>query len=366
MRCAPAVAAAIPRYGSPSNPVDLTGSLISQPEILHRALAVAVEHPDTHMIAVLLGCADSCAAQLIDAIEAAYRATDIPLVVVWTGGSGRPRERLRKLGIPCYADPGRAAAALGSLADFSLRPPLPLPQRPRGIDRDAARAVLRQAKASWRDQLNEHDATRLIAAYGVRCAPSLPVDTPDAAAVAAAGIDAPVAVKLLADTVGHKSDIGGVRLGLTGPSEVRAEAESLLALADEHGVADAKVLVQRMARGDVELIVGIKQDPAFGPVVVVGLGGVFVDVLADSQAAAAPVDHDAALRMLRSLRGSRLFGQVRGRPACDLDSAADAIVRLSWLAEDEAADLAELDVNPLLLDARAGTATAVDCLAVLR
>lgn len=359
------MAAVIPPYGSPRNPVDLTGSLISQPAILRRALAVAIEHPGTHLIAVLLGCADGCADELIDAIDDAYRRTDRPIAVVWTGGSGRPRQRLRALGIPCYSDPGRAAAALGALAAFSLRPALPRPQRPAGIEHDTARDVLRHARAAGRTQLDEHAATRLITAYGVPSAEAKPADTPDAAAAVADELDGPVAVKLLSERIGHKSDIGGVRLGLDNAESVRAATEDMLAVARDSGVDGARVLVQRMAHGDVELIVGIKNDPAFGPVVVVGFGGVLVDVLADSQAAVAPVDHATALRMLHSLRGSRLFGPVRGRPACDLDAAADAIVRLSWLAADLSADVAELDVNPLLLDARGQTAVAVDCLAVL-
>lgn len=359
------MAAAIPPYGSPRNPVDLTGSLISEPDILRRALRVAVEHPGTDMIAVLLGCAESCADALIAAVDEAYQATDRPIVVVWTGGSGRPRQRLRERGLPCYSDPGRAAAALGLLADFSLRPALPQPQRPAGVDPDTARRVVRRARAAGRTQLDEHEASQLIAAYGVPCADSRVAANAQQAAAAAAELGGPVACKLLSDRISHKSDIGGVRLDLHDPDEVRAAAAELLALAGDAGTTGARLLVQRMASGDVELIVGSKRDAAFGPVVVVGIGGVLVEVLADSNAAVAPVDHPAARRLLTTLRGSRLLGAVRGRPACDLDAVADVIVRLSWLATDLASELAELDVNPLLVDARRGTVTAVDCLAVL-
>jgi acyl-CoA synthetase (NDP forming) len=359
------MAAAIPTYGSPRNPVDLTGSLIGEPEILRRGLRVAVEHPDTDMIAVLLGCADTGSEVLISAIEEAYRATERPLVVVWTGGSGRPRARLRELGIPCYADPGRAAAALGRLADYSLRSALPAPHRPADIDDETAATVLARARANGAGQLDEHTASRLIRAYGVPAAPAQPAETPRAAAQAAAELGGPVAVKVLSEQIGHKSDLDGVRLGLESPGTVATAAEELLAIAADAGTSGARVLVQRMAGGDVELIIGIEQDPAFGPVVVVGIGGVLVDVLSDSQVAAAPVDHATARRLLTSLRGQALFGAVRGRPACDLDAVAEVIVRLSWLACDHTGEIAELDINPLLVDAREGTVTAVDCLAVL-
>jgi len=360
-----AMAKAIPAYGSPRNPHDLTGSLISNPDILDRALQVAVRHPGTDMIAVLLGCADNCADELIAAIERAHTATDRPLVVVWTGGSGRPRRRLRERGIPCYTDPGRAAAALGLLAGYSLRGALPAPARPTGIDRAVAGEILAEARALGRTQLDELDSTRLIAAYGVPVAPAFPATTAEQAATAAAELDGPVAVKLLSEQIGHKSDVGGVRLDLAGPDQVRAAAGELLERAGELGVPEARVLVQRMARADVELIVGLTDDPVFGPVVVVGLGGVLVEVFADSQAAAAPVDPVTARRLLTALRGARLFGPVRGRPGCDLDAAAEVVSRLSWLAVDLTGELAELDVNPLVLDAHAGTVQAVDALAVL-
>ncbi|GAB3301292.1 acetate--CoA ligase family protein [Parasphingorhabdus pacifica] len=359
------MATVIPAFGSPRNPIDLTATLISEPNLLRRSLELAAEHPETDMIAVLLGNADKGADELIATIERVHRNTDRPLVVVWTGGSGKPRERLRELGIPCFTDPGRAAAALGVLADYSHRPGLTQPERPADVDESTARDVIAEARARGREQLNEHESSRLITAYGVRSAESSPADTPEAAAATAEAIGGPVAVKLLSDRIGHKSDVGGVRLGLTEPAEVRKAVDELLRIAREANAPDARVLVQRMATAETELIAGIKHDPAFGPVVVVGFGGVLVDVLADSRVAVAPVDPDGAKRLLRSLRGSRLFGAVRGRPELDLDAAADAVSRLSWLAHDLASDVAELDVNPLLLDARGGGVVAVDCLAVL-
>lgn len=359
------MAAVIPTYGSARNPIDLTGTLVAEPEILRRGLQVAVEHPETDMIAVLLGCADGIAGELIAAIEAANRSTDRPVVVVWTGGSGRPRQRLRELGIPCYTDPTRAAAALGLLADFSLRQPMPIPQRPDGIDQAAARSVLAEARAAGRVQLDEYDSTRLIAAYGIPCAAARPVDSADAAVAAAEQLGTPVAVKLLSAQIGHKTDIGGVRLGLDDAVSIREAAVDLLHLAREAGADPARLLVQRMGSADMELIVGVKHDPAFGPVVVVGIGGVLVEALADSQVAVAPIDDDTARRLLLSLRGSRLFGELRGKPARDIDAAAEVVARLSWLAADLADDIAELDVNPLLIGAQGDGVVAVDALAVL-
>lgn len=359
------MAAVIPPFGSPRNPVDLTATLISEPDLLRRSLEVAAAHPGTDMIAVLLGNADKGSDQLIDTIERVHNDTDRPLIVVWTGGSGKPRQRLRELGVPCFTDPGRAAAALGVLADFSLRPRQVAPERPADVDRAAADALIVEARAQGRTQLDEHESSRLIAAYGIRSAESAPAATPAEAVAASEAIGGPVAVKLLSEKIGHKSDLGGVRLGLNEPRAVRDAATDLLRIAREKGVDDARILVQRMANAETELIAGIKHDPAFGPVVVVGFGGVLVDVLADSQVAVAPIHPAAAERLLLSLRGSSLFGEVRGRPERDLAAAADAVSRLSWLAADLAEEITELDVNPLLLDERGKGVIAVDSLAVL-
>ena len=352
------MAEVIPAFGSPRNPVDLTANLISDPGMLRRALRIAVEHPGSDLIAVLLGNADHAADELIGAIEDAHRSTDRPLVVVWTGGSGRPRERLRELGIPCFTDPGRAAGALGALAGYSLRPAPPSPQRPPDVDRKVVRAILCEARDHGRRHLDEHESSRLIAAYGVPCAGAFPAKDPQGAVDAARELGAPVAVKVLSRSIGHKSDVGGVRLGLRTDAEIRAAGEELLGLEP-----DARLLVQRMSTG-TELIVGIKRDPAFGPVVVVGLGGVLVEVLADSRARVVPLDTASAKRLLLSLRGARIFAGVRGAAPRDLDAVADAVARLSWLAHDLADELEELDVNPLLVDERG--VVAVDCLAVLR
>ncbi|MFD7178885.1 acetate--CoA ligase family protein [Streptomyces sp. NPDC059904] len=360
------MAGVIPPFGSPRNPVDLTAALVSEPDMLRRALDVALEHPGTDMIGVLLGNADGDIDELTDAIAKAHGSTDQPLVVVWTGGNGRARQRLRELGVPCYSDPGRAAAALGHLADFSLRPPLPTGARPTGIDPQAARAIVEEARAHGRIRLDEYESARLIAAYGLHSAQARTACDPEEAVRVAADLEGPLAVKLLSADIAHKSDMGGVRLGLTTPDGVRDAALDILAVAAREGVGDARLLVQRMAGGDrTELILGIQRDAAFGPVVVAGFGGVLVDVLDDSQVAVAPVDHAGAVRMLRSLRAARVLDGVRGATARDVDAVADALVRLSWLATDLADDLLELDVNPLLCGAAGDGAVAVDCLALL-
>lgn len=355
----------VPAYGSSRNPVDLSAALLTDQSILRGSLSVAIEHPDTDMIAVLVGNADGFADPLIAAIEEFHRATDRPFVVVWAGGDGAPRARLRALGIPCFTDPVRAARALGRLADHSLRPALPAPERPAGVDRAAALRIVAAARAQGRTTLDEEESGRLVAAYGIPVVGSAVARTADEAVTAATRFAVPVAVKVLSSAVGHKSDVGGVRLGCAGSGPVATAATELLALADAHGDPDPRVLVQPMHAGGTELILGARHDPAFGPVVLAGFGGVLVELLRDSGLAAAPTDRPTAERMLRGLAGAPLFDGVRGRAALDLDAVTDCAVRLSWLAADLGDEIAEIDVNPLAVGAAGTGALALDALVLL-
>lgn len=359
------MAAVIPAYGTPRNPIDLTGTLAADPNLLRQSLDIALANPDTDMIVILLGNSDGTADMLVETLIAGYESTKKPVAVVWTGGGGRPRRALRSHGIPCYVDAGRAAASLAALASYSLRTASPIAARPADLDRRTAAQTISDVRAQGRVQLDEEESSRLIAAYGIPTAPYRTAVDATGAIRALGELDGPVAVKILSSSIAHKSDLGGVRLGLRTESEVRAAADDLLEIAKGHGAPDGRLLIQQMAHPGTELIIGIKSDPAFGPVVVAGIGGVLVEVLGDSQVAAAPADHNSVRRLLLGLRGSELFGALRGQPARDLDAAIDAIVRLSWLASDFADDLDELDVNPLIVGPIGAGALAVDSVTLL-
>ena len=199
------------------------------------------------------------------------------------------------------------------------------------------------------------DARELLAAGGVPFAPARTVATPDEAAVAAGELGYPVVLKALG--LLHKSDAGGVVLGLGDePALTRAAADLLERL------RPPALSVERMAvvGGGVELLVGARWDHRFGPVVLVGLGGLFTEILSDVAVALAPVDAAAAERLLLSLRAAPLLRGARGRPPLDVAAAAGAVERLSRVAASHP-EIAEIEVNPLLvspegalgLDARA-------------
>jgi acetyltransferase len=203
----------------------------------------------------------------------------------------------------------------------------------------------------------------VLESYGIPCAAARPAATPAEAASVAERLGFPVALKLRSPDITHKTEVGGVRLGLRSAGEV-AEAAAAMVASVHAARPDARlegVLVQRMAPPGKELLLGMIRDPQFGPLVVVGFGGIYVEVLKDTAARLCPLAAREAHEMLGELRMAPLLKGVRGEPPVDLDALAETICRFAQLAAD-AADLAEIEVNPLVagpggvmaVDARAG------------
>jgi acyl-CoA synthetase (NDP forming) len=193
-----------------------------------------------------------------------------------------------------------------------------------------------------------HEATAVLQAYGIPSARFAVAHSQDEAAVAALDFGFPVALKVISDQVIHKSDVGGVQLNLRNESAVRDAYEEMIERIGtaSPGAEIQGVLVQPMLLGGRELILGGRQDAQFGPVVLVGLGGVFVEVFAQVAMRVAPVSRQAALEMLSELRGAAILKGARGEAGSDLDAVADAAARLSRLLCDFPA-IREVDVNPL-------------------
>jgi acyl-CoA synthetase (NDP forming) len=210
--------------------------------------------------------------------------------------------------------------------------------------------------------LSELDSLELLRAAGIRTIEAVFAGDSDEAMVAARRLGGPVALKLDASGLPHKSDIGGVLLGVDGDDMVRQAAELLLEIGRQRGLLVRGVLVQPMATPGLELLVGVRRDPLFGPVVVAGLGGTLTEVLDDVAIRLAPVDPAEADAMLDELRGARLLAGVRGGGAVDRAAVADMIVALGRLAS-ERPDVLEVDLNPVV--ASAAGAVAVDALVVL-
>jgi len=259
--------------------------------------------------------------------------------------------------IPLFRSMERCFAAIAAWHAFAVRQDEPAPRRSPPGAAQAARALL----AAAGETLSEREAKRVLAAYGVPVVEERLARSADEAVAAARELGYPVVLKAEAPTILHKSELDVVRLGIANEAELRPAYAEIVAAARGHELHG--VLVQPMVPG-VEVIVGARVDPAVGPVVVVGSGGVLVELIHDTVAALAPVTVVQARAMLARLRGYRLLTGFRGSDAADLDALADAIARVSELAADLAAEISELDVNPL----RCGPqrAVAVDALITKR
>jgi acetyl coenzyme A synthetase (ADP forming)-like protein len=276
------------------------------------------------------------------------------VLAVLMGREGLPegRSELQAVGIPTYIFPESAARALGALArhaEWAARPAAvrtPLAD----VDRAAVQAILDGVTRERREQLTTIEALAVLEAYGVRVAKARLATSADEAVRVATDIGYPVVLKILSAEIVHKTDVGGVRVGIESEAALRtAHREMLAAVAKAAPSAHVKgVQVQRMVRGGLcETIVGVTRDPVFGPLVMFGLGGIFVEALADVVFMLAPVSDDEAMDMITGVRGAKLFAGMRGAPPSDRATLAMTVRRAGQLAVDFPKIL-ELDINPLL------------------
>jgi acetyl-CoA synthetase (ADP-forming) len=348
----------LPPYAN--NPVDIGGRRDENADgVVGRAMVALAADPD---VAAVLSVWSTTPAYETRTREmgAAALASGKPVMVVVTPGSAAdgPRRVLREVGCP-YVDHLDEALRVvdGYLATGRTVATPDAPVRPSGCPEPGA--VIDRPE---RGPLTEVEAKRLLAMWGVPVPRERLATTVDDAVRAADTVGYPVALKAVARRLVHKSDVGGVRLGLARGDDVR-RAWADIAGAVVRGVgADALegCLVSEMVRGEAEVIVGVLRDAQFGPVVVVGSGGTLVETMRDVQMALAPVSPAHALRLLRALRMWPVLAGVRGRPALDVDAVAGIVSRVSFLAVDLADRLSELDVNPVIVRAAGGGAVAVD------
>ena len=302
-----------------------------------------------------------------DAIHETVAETDAPVAACLMGGdrTREPKRMLQNAGIPCYFDPARGIESLATLAEYrDIRAREYAEPMSFDVDRERAREVLSSVTDRSDNRLGV-EAMALLDAYGIPTPTGEIVDSPGRAREVAADIDGGVVMKIVSPDILHKSDIGGVAVDVA-DADVADTYEDLVTRARNYQ-PDATLLgvqVQEMVDLDagVETIVGMNRDPQFGPLLMFGLGGIFVEVMEDTTFRVAPVSAPEAREMTEEIRSAPLLRGARGRDPVDVDAVIETIGRLSQLVTDFPAIL-ELDVNPLvaLPDADGGTnAAAVD------
>jgi acetyl coenzyme A synthetase (ADP forming)-like protein len=344
---------------STANPVDMIASAGAD----EYAKAIRILAADATVDAVIVMFTPPLVTRASDVARAIRAAVGdlprrVPVLAVFLSFSGVPKELSdERVRIPSFAYPEDAARALAHVVRYARWRTRPTGSVPRFAARpEDADALLDAAVARGGGWLAPSDVAALFECYGLPLIASRTVATPEAAAAAAADLGGRVALKAIAPTLVHKTDVGAVRLGLAA-SDVALEARRLAESVRAHGHEPTGFLVQPMAPTGVELLLGVVQDPTFGAVVACGAGGVTAEVLKDVAVGVAPLTDLDAHDMVRSLRTFPLLDGFRGTAKCDVAAIEDALLRLSAMVERHP-QIVELDANPLV--AHPGGAVIVD------
>ena len=361
------IMALLPSYGSALNPIDATAQAIGELGYAPLVELVAQSKRIDTILLISSLANENRAKKLADEMAGISGAIDKPILLsTYTTASAAAIATLGTAGIPCYTSMPSCARAIRALVDYgafqeriarrSAEPAAPV----------AARGEVARALAASGPVLTEIASKALLARYGVKLPPEA-LATSETEAVAAAGkIGGAVALKVQSPDILHKTEAGAVALGLSGEAAVREGYRLVLAraLAAHPGARIDGVLVQAMARRGHEMILGITRDPDFGPMLMVGLGGIHVEVLRDVAFAPVPLGAEEALALLGELRGAALLDGVRGEPASDRAALAQLMVALSRFAADHAEGIEEIDLNPVIVHAAGEGLTIVDALIV--
>ncbi len=275
---------------------------------------------------------------------------------------------LQDHGIPVYKFPENAAKAFGALYRYSnWLNRQHLAQYQLTFDRKRAARIIKDCIARGKTRLGELDGIGILESYGFKVLPTRLAQTADDAAAIAAEMGLPVVMKIVSEQILHKSDAGGVMVGLQTVEEVKQAFDAIVSRGRAYK-ADAViegVLVQKMAAKGTEVILGLNRYPVFGPLLMFGIGGIFVEVFQDVTFRLAPIGRNEARRMVRQIKGYKLLQGFRGRPKGDIETIEKCLVGLSNMAINHP-EIVELDINPLLVHSEGQGATAADCRMILR
>ncbi|WP_369235322.1 acetate--CoA ligase family protein [Streptomyces sp. R21] len=360
----------IPEYLNVANPVDNGGHPVGDWRGRKIIDALLADPAVGVLICPITGpfppMSDKLAQDLVDAAE----QTDKLVCVVWgspVGTEAAYRETLlgssRVATFRTFANCITAVRAHLDHARFAASYRSPFDEAPRTVS-----PSFRKAQALMRpgQQLSEHAAKQLLRTYGIRVPREQLVTSAAAAVRAASLVGYPVVMKASGAQIAHKTELGLVKVGLTSASQVRDAYRELTDIARYDEISLDGVLVCQMVERGVEMVVGVTHDALFGPTVTVGLGGVLVEVLRDVAVRVPPFGEDQARSMLAELRGRALLGGVRGGPPVDVDALVEVVLRVQRMALELGDDIAELDINPLMVLPRGQGAVALDAMAVCR
>ncbi len=363
------LASHLPKTANLQNPVDVIGD--ASMDRYENALAAVVRDEGVDgALVILTPQSMTDVFGTAEAIVRIARRSSKPILCCFMGiidvSSGV--KYLQEHGIPVFKFPENAAKAFGALYQYSrwLNRQHLAPFELRH-DRQRASQIVQDWLDAGKTQIGELEGIELLKCYGFNVLSSALAQDENEAAAVAKETGFPVALKIVSAQILHKSDAGGVVLGLENEEDVKKAFADIIKRAGEYNPqADINgVLVQKMAPAGSEVILGLNRYPVFGPLLMVGIGGIFVEVFQDVVFRLAPIGRNEARRMVRQIKGYRLFQGFRGRPPADVETIEKSLVSLSDLAANHP-EIMELDINPLLVHARGKGATAADCRIILK
>jgi acetyltransferase len=361
-----ALAKVLPPEAAIANPVDMIAS--AEGEQYRRVLDLIKKDPNVDGIVAIF-----VSPVMIDAYEVARAIADSadgkkPVMSVFMGKqrSVEGIEELNKHKVPVYRFPEEAASAMSAMARYRA-----IRDEPHGkavtytVRRAKARSVIAAARKAGRTDLSPSEVRTLVESYGLPLAPCRTTSSAAEAIAAAQELGYPVVLKVASEKISHKSDVGGVRIDLRNADEVGASYRELVAGFKKRD-PKMQVMVQKMVKGGKEVIFGVIRDPQFGPLLMFGLGGIFVEVMKDVSVGVHPITDNMARKMIEKIKGYPLLAGARGEKAVDIDFLLESLLRLNQLVSDFRDDLAELDLNPFIVTDKASTSYIVDARVSLR
>ena len=358
----------LPSYASPNNPLDMTASLSYDADLYAGALRTVMDDPNIGMVLIgytlLLEIADPCIHYMYKGIEK---------VVQEKGGNCKPiamipfaentrnpeyQEKLFQIGVPVLPPPVYAFKLLRHLADFIAYEP----------ETKTLELAVGHPKSEETQALSEHESKQELKVYGVLVPDEVIVTSKEEAAQFAKNHPDPLVMKVESADILHKSDVGGVKLNVCGPEAAEKAYEEIMesVTAKRPDAHINGILTVPMLDAGVEIIIGVNNDPQFGPMIMVGMGGVFVEVFKDVALYPAPLKEEEALEMLKSLKSFKLLNGYRGTEKCDIKALCQTIVAISNYAQANKDVLKELDINPLFVYPEGKGVGVADALIVKR
>lgn len=356
----------LPYYATPNNPLDMTASISYDSDKFASAIELVIGDENVDMIilgyTLLLDVVDPCIKYMTEGIEKVVnKIGHIPLVMMPFMENTRNTEYMNKLadlGVPILPTSSYGMSVMKKYKEFIDY----------NYEERTLELALPEAKDYERVFLSENKSKEILGDYGISVPKAKVVTSVDEAIAFAEENGFPLVMKIESDDIPHKSDIGGVKLNINSNEEVKAAYEEIIYNAETKakGAKINGILIQEMLDKGIEVIVGINNDPTYGPMVLCGLGGVFVEIFKDVSLYPAPFNKAEAYKMIESLKGYTLLKGYRGSKEADLDELTDLLVKISEFAAENKDSVAELDINPVFLYEESKGLAIADALMIVK